>query len=1106
MGVTGLWRLIDASGKPVPLETLEGKVLAIDISIWIHQVLQGYQDCRGNAVPNAHLLGLFSRICKLLYFKIKPVFVFDGGVPLLKKNTIAARKKRKAIAAGKAVQMKNDLLHNLMKHSLIKGVLAHKTGEKVETSTSSSQKNSNQTDDMFMLPLLSTNLADDQDSNESDSSVELSPRKQTKWKGNIYSVDVTSDDFKALPVDVRYDILTDLKETRKQNSWGRLHEIPQETHQFSNYQMQRLLKRRKVQESLEEVEQEMGGKNLTLDELEKLMLEQGVDVQNRDAAFRIAADSTTRLIYINDLKALKSKSDSSNSVCEDSSKPGCSSERESDEPLPSIINESTNVVENIDEYDLDNAWDSDIEVIDKPIDNISIKKYFGKTAVNPALSYMIEHSGLSQEQILALLEQSRENVRNANKNEKLPKRTKLNFNDESNVPKKRGKIISESNVESVNETIEIKEELKTPPLESPNISSDSESDGFVEVPDVPVPHRVVEKNSMEITVKPVEKFDNTEDIFADVFESKSVSHDTSIDSSSNKDDSIKNVTIDQLEEIKILNSSAVKEPEIIPEPIEFNSSIEEKLVNHASSQNANSPENNQQKSLESQEEIPQAVDEDLSEISAKSDSNQNSHVLIVNTSSTSIEKDQSSEREESKQSPTEPTNERGISERVENIIVRLNADREEILANIDKSDELLNLKSQLENKNQELQEHIGKLDRQATEVTEQMRNDAQDLLRLFGIPYVVAPQEAEAQCAHLEMINLTDGTITDDSDIWLFGGRCVYKNFFNNAKRVMEYRSKDIEHHFKLTREQMIQLALLVGSDYTIGISGIGPVTGLEILASFPAEGNDLLRGLTKFSSWIKAGRQAGPGRASLRNKLKNVVVDQSFPSQAVVQAYLFPTVDESKEIFTWSKPNLVLLSDYTREKFGWSKLKFDETIGPVMKRLTDTKSQKNIMSYFKVQTVPKSIDENLSKRVQKAVRMMNKNDAAVGDDSDNIEETLENVKKNVGKKSRKTTRKKKKGESNDDNEGDDEQGKNEVDVLNKDLPIIMMKDGKNTEEYIPQREKEREAALQKKLRAIEIFNKSRKGPGKSSKRNVRPARKIVQKEAQLSESSSDTN
>lgn len=118
MGVLGLWRLLEATGNPVPLETLEEKVLAIgrfwfvfhallqtisrsmstmsrysiilDVSIWIHQVIQGYQDHRGNSLPNAHLIGLFNRICKLMYFKIKPIFVFDGGVPLLKKNTIVS--------------------------------------------------------------------------------------------------------------------------------------------------------------------------------------------------------------------------------------------------------------------------------------------------------------------------------------------------------------------------------------------------------------------------------------------------------------------------------------------------------------------------------------------------------------------------------------------------------------------------------------------------------------------------------------------------------------------------------------------------------------------------------------------------------------------------------------------------------------------------------------------------------------------------------------------------------------------------------------------------------------------------------------------------------
>jgi len=60
----------------------------IDVSIWLHQVVKGFQDSHGNPLPNAHLLGLFHRICKLLFYKIKPVFVFDGGVPHFKKQTL----------------------------------------------------------------------------------------------------------------------------------------------------------------------------------------------------------------------------------------------------------------------------------------------------------------------------------------------------------------------------------------------------------------------------------------------------------------------------------------------------------------------------------------------------------------------------------------------------------------------------------------------------------------------------------------------------------------------------------------------------------------------------------------------------------------------------------------------------------------------------------------------------------------------------------------------------------------------------------------------------------------------------------------------------------
>lgn len=51
-------------------------------------MVKGFQDADGARLENAHLLGLFHRLCKLMYYRVKPVFVFDGGVPILKQETI----------------------------------------------------------------------------------------------------------------------------------------------------------------------------------------------------------------------------------------------------------------------------------------------------------------------------------------------------------------------------------------------------------------------------------------------------------------------------------------------------------------------------------------------------------------------------------------------------------------------------------------------------------------------------------------------------------------------------------------------------------------------------------------------------------------------------------------------------------------------------------------------------------------------------------------------------------------------------------------------------------------------------------------------------------
>ncbi|EFN55033.1 hypothetical protein CHLNCDRAFT_15549, partial [Chlorella variabilis] len=87
MGVRGLWPLLEPVGRRISIEALRNKRLAVDASIWLFQFIQAMRDERGELIRNAHVLGFFRRITKLLYHRIRPVFVFDGATPALKKQT-----------------------------------------------------------------------------------------------------------------------------------------------------------------------------------------------------------------------------------------------------------------------------------------------------------------------------------------------------------------------------------------------------------------------------------------------------------------------------------------------------------------------------------------------------------------------------------------------------------------------------------------------------------------------------------------------------------------------------------------------------------------------------------------------------------------------------------------------------------------------------------------------------------------------------------------------------------------------------------------------------------------------------------------------------------
>ncbi|RKO92722.1 XPG N-terminal domain-containing protein, partial [Blyttiomyces helicus] len=124
MGVKGLWSLVEPSARPVRLETLAGKRLAVDASIWLHQFLKAMRDKEGNPLRGAHIQGFFRRICKLLYYGVKPVFVFDGGTPTMKRMTIVGRRKRKEGSKNNLARTAGKLLEAQLKLHAIRQVSA----------------------------------------------------------------------------------------------------------------------------------------------------------------------------------------------------------------------------------------------------------------------------------------------------------------------------------------------------------------------------------------------------------------------------------------------------------------------------------------------------------------------------------------------------------------------------------------------------------------------------------------------------------------------------------------------------------------------------------------------------------------------------------------------------------------------------------------------------------------------------------------------------------------------------------------------------------------------------------------------------------------------
>ncbi|HIE41623.1 MAG TPA: flap endonuclease-1 [Candidatus Aenigmarchaeota archaeon] len=127
-------------------------------------------------------------------------------------------------------------------------------------------------------------------------------------------------------------------------------------------------------------------------------------------------------------------------------------------------------------------------------------------------------------------------------------------------------------------------------------------------------------------------------------------------------------------------------------------------------------------------------------------------------------------------------------------------------------------------------EEAKKYAKMSSSVSEEIINESKLLLTYLGLPVIQAKSEGEAQCAKICQDGNAFATASQDFDSLLFGSPRTIRNLSISRAEYLEL----IElAKLNYSREQLIMIALLVGTDYNPGIKGIGPKKALELVKKY---------------------------------------------------------------------------------------------------------------------------------------------------------------------------------------------------------------------------------------------------------------------------------
>jgi flap endonuclease-1 len=127
-------------------------------------------------------------------------------------------------------------------------------------------------------------------------------------------------------------------------------------------------------------------------------------------------------------------------------------------------------------------------------------------------------------------------------------------------------------------------------------------------------------------------------------------------------------------------------------------------------------------------------------------------------------------------------------------------------------------------------------------LTQPMQSDAKQVLTMLGIPWIQAPQEGEAQAAYMALRGDVWAANSRDYDAVLFGSPRLVRYLTISGQEFLPSKGvgrplipelielQTLLKTLEITREQLIDLAIMVGTDFNKGIRGVGPKTALKLM------------------------------------------------------------------------------------------------------------------------------------------------------------------------------------------------------------------------------------------------------------------------------------